>query len=66
MFLIDLVKSGKDIILHLSVINQKYTQALIGFWLAHSLWETRDGSQTVREHQVASAVAAYKVLNAQE
>jgi len=66
MFLIDLVKSGKDITPHLPIINQGYAQALIGFWLAHSLWETRDGSQTVREHQVASAVAAYKVLSSQE
>jgi len=63
MFLIDLVKSGKDVTPHLASINQDYAQVLIGFWLAHSLWETRDGSQTVREHQVASAVAAYKLLN---
>jgi len=66
MFLIDLVKSGKDITPHLPVINQEYAQVLIGFWLAHSLWETRDGSQTVREHQVASAVAAFIILNTQE
>ena len=66
MFLIDLVKSGKDVTPHLPVINRDYAQVLIGFWLAHSLWETRDGSQTVREHQVASAIAAYKVLNSPE
>jgi len=66
MFLIDLVKSGKDVTPYLPAINQDYAQVLIGFWLAHSLWETRDGSQTVREHQVASAIAAYKVLNSQE
>jgi ADP-ribose pyrophosphatase YjhB (NUDIX family) len=66
MFLIDLVKSGHDVTPYLPTINQDYAQVLIGFWLSHSLWETRDGSQTVREHQVASAVAAYKVLNSQQ
>jgi len=66
MFLIDLVKSGSNIDTYLPEINQDYAHVLIGFWLAHSLWQTRDGSQTVREHQVASAIAAYKVLNLEQ
>jgi 8-oxo-dGTP diphosphatase len=63
MFLIDLVKSGRDISAFEQHINNDQAYILIGFWLAHSLWETRDGSMSVREHQVASALAAYKVLN---
>ena len=63
MFLIDLTKSGKPVERYLEKFNNDFAHILIGFWLAHSLWETRDGSQTVREHQVASAVAAYKLLN---
>jgi len=62
MFLIDLAKSGKNVDTHLSLFNQDYAHILIGFWLAHSLWDTRDGSQTVREHQVASAIAAYQLI----
>ena len=63
MFLIDLVKSGQEIDTHLASFNPAYAHTLVGFWLAHSLWQTRDNSQTVREHQVASAVAAYKLLS---
>ncbi len=66
MFLVDLFKSGKDVSTHLSSFNPEYAHTLIGFWLAHSLWQTRDGSQTVREHQVASAVAAYQLLRLDE
>ena len=62
MFLIDLVKSGKEVDAHLLSFSPEYAHTLIGFWLAHSLWQTRDGSQTVREHQIASAVAAYQLL----
>jgi len=64
MFLIDLVKSGRDISAFKQHVNNDQAHILIGFWLAHSLWETRDGSTSVREHQAASALAAYKVLNA--
>jgi 8-oxo-dGTP diphosphatase len=62
MFLIDLAKSGTDITPYADAINHEYAQILIGFWLAHSLWETREGSGTVREHQAASAVAAFHVI----
>jgi hypothetical protein len=63
MFLIDLVKSGKQVDNHLPSFNQDYARILIGFWLAHSLWQTYDGSQTVRKHQVASAIAAFQLIN---
>lgn len=62
MFLIDLAKSGYDVTPYTEVFNKDHALTLIGFWLAHSLWQTRDGSSTVREHQVASAVAAHKLL----
>ena len=63
MFLVDLVKSGKDVSEFLSSFNSDHAHTLIGFWLAHSLWETRDGSETVREHQIASAIAAYHLID---
>lgn len=62
MFIVDLAKSGHDISKYKDRINSDQLVVLIGFWLAHSLWETRDGSSTVREHQVASAVAAHNIL----
>ena len=62
MFLVDLAKSGHDVTPYMYSINKEYLVTLIGFWLAHSIWETRDGSTTVREQQVASAVAAYQLL----
>lgn len=62
MFLIDLAKSGYDISAYKEHLNLDHARTLIGFWLAHSLWETRDGSTTVREQQVASAVSAYALL----
>ena len=62
MFLIDLKKAGRDITPYLDRINADHVMTLIGFWLAHSLWHTHDGGTTVREQQVASAVAAYELL----
>jgi len=64
MFLIDLLKSDKDVTPYLDVVNKDQAILLIGFWLAHSLWNTRDGSTTVREQQVASASAAWQLYNA--
>jgi len=63
MFLIDLVKSGHDVTPYVDHVNKDQLITLIGFWLAHSVWNTRDGSTTVREQQVASATAAYTLLN---
>lgn len=62
MFLIDMAKSGHDVSAHLDRFNRDYALVYIGFLLAHSTWETRDGSTTVREHQVASAVTAFQLL----
>lgn len=62
MFLIDLVKAGHDVSNYTRYINKDHALLLIGFWLEHSLWQTRDGSTTVREHQVASACAALSLL----
>lgn len=63
MMLIDLTKSGHDISPWMHRFNKEYAVTLIGMWLAHSMWETRDGNTTVREHQAASAVAAFKLLS---
>ena len=62
MFLVDLVKAGYDVSEYTDSVNVDQLITLIGFWLAHSLWQTRDGSTTVREQQVASATAAYRLL----
>jgi 8-oxo-dGTP pyrophosphatase MutT (NUDIX family) len=62
MLLIDLAKSGHDVSRYMDNFNHDFAVTLIGFWLAHSLWQTRDGSTTVREHQVASAVTAYDLI----
>lgn len=63
MFLIDLAKSGHDVSSYMETyFNKDHALTLIGFWLGHGLWNTRDGSTTVRMHQVASAVAAYKLI----
>jgi hypothetical protein len=43
--------------------NENHAPTLIGFWLAHSLWVTHDGSDTVRSHQVASAATAFELIN---
>lgn len=63
MFLIDLAKSGYDIRQYIDHINKDWLITYIGFLLAHSLWQTRDGSSTVREQQIASASAAQKLLD---
>lgn len=62
MFLVDMQKAGYDVQSYREHINTDQLITLIGFWLAHSLWQTRDGSTTVREQQVASAVTAFRVL----
>lgn len=61
-FLIDLHKSGHDVSSYMNQFNPDHALTLIGFWLAHSLWPTRDGDATVRFHQAVSAVAAYDLL----
>jgi ADP-ribose pyrophosphatase YjhB (NUDIX family) len=65
MFLIDLAKSGVDVSQHLEHFNQDHAITLIGWWLAHSLWATHGGKDTVRMQQAASAVTAYQLLKTQ-
>lgn len=62
MFLIDLKKSGKSIDSYESMVNKEFALTLLGFWLGHSIWETKDGSSKVREHQIASASTAFQVI----
>jgi ADP-ribose pyrophosphatase YjhB (NUDIX family) len=62
MLLIDLAKAGHSVEKYSDAINRDYALILIGTWLAHSTWQTRDGSTSVREHQLASAVTAFKLL----
>lgn len=66
MFLVDLAKSGYDVAQHLGSFNKEHALTLIGFWLAHSTWKTRDADTSVREHQLAAAVAAHQLLNSAE
>jgi 8-oxo-dGTP pyrophosphatase MutT (NUDIX family) len=62
MFLVDLAKSGYDVRPYVDHLNKDQLLVYVGFLLAHSLWQTRDGSTTVREQQVASASAAHRLL----
>lgn len=62
MFLIDMSKSGFSIDAYREHLNPDYIRTLIGFWLAHSIEPTRDGSTKVREHQAASACIAFGLL----
>lgn len=62
MFIIDLAKSGHNVEPYKSNFNHEYALTLIGFWLAHSTWETRDSNTEVREHQIASASVALQLL----
>lgn len=61
-FLIDLAKAGHDVSDHLPHFDPDHALLLIGFWLGHSVWPTPTADQTVREHQIGSAVAAFRLL----
>lgn len=64
MFLIDIAKSGHDVTPYIKEhFSPEYAQLLIGFWLGHSLLPTRSADDTVRLHQIASAVTAYELLD---
>lgn len=62
-FLVDLAKSGHDVDEYLDDFSAEHALLLIGFWLGHSVWPTPTLDQTVREHQIGSAVAALRLLN---
>lgn len=60
--LIDLHKSGHNVHQQMAYFNPDHALTMIGFWLGHSLWPTKTEDQSVRFHQVASAVSAYDLL----
>lgn len=60
--LIDMHKAGHDVSEHMQHFSREHAVTLIGFWLGHSLWPTCSDDDTVRLHQVASAVSAYDLL----
>lgn len=61
-FLIDIAKAGYDVDNFIENFDVDHALVLIGFWLGHSVWPTPTEDQTVREHQIGSAVAAYQLL----
>lgn len=61
-FLIDLAKAGHDITDYSIHLDANHTLLLIGFWLGHSIWPTPNSDHTVREHQIGSAVSAFRLL----
>lgn len=61
-FLIDLAKSGISIEDYMEDFDTTHARKLIGFWLGRSIQPSREGS-LVREHQLASALAAFKLLS---
>lgn len=63
MFLIDMAKSQRPVENYLAdSFDPEHARLLIGFWIMHSLWPTRNDNDTVRLHQVASALTAYQLL----
>ncbi len=63
MFLIDLEKSGIDTTQYLTnYFDPEHAHRLIGFWTAQLLQPTRSINSTVRLHQLASAITAYRLL----
>lgn len=60
--LIDLHKSGHDVGSYMHKYNPDHALTLIGFWVAHSLWPTRNDDNSVRFHQAVSALSAYDLL----
>jgi len=61
-FLVDLAKAGHDVGEYMQHADRDHLLLLIGFWLGHSVWPTPTPDQTVRVHQIGSAVAAYDLL----
>lgn len=61
-FLIDLAKSGIDITPYQEQFDTTHALVLIGFWLGHSTWPTPTTDRTVRMHQLASAIAAFRLI----
>ncbi len=60
--LIDLHKHGHDISSYRHEVNPAHCITMIGFWLEHASWPIAERNQTIRLQQLASATAAYEVL----
>lgn len=64
MFLIDLAKAGHDVSPYMNAyFNPDHALLLMGHWLGRCAEPTRDSIPTVRLHQLASALTAYRLLN---
>lgn len=61
MLLIDLHKSGHNVSPYMERFDNQHAASLIGFWLTHSLMPAQNGD-TVRFHQLVSALSAYDLL----
>ena len=61
-FLIDLYKSGHEISRYQEYVDEYHALVLIGFWLEHSIWPPAPSNHLVREQQLASAIAAFRLL----
>ncbi len=63
MFLIDLHKSDHDVTAYMAEhFDPDYALLIIGYWLARSILPSAPGDETVRFHQLASAVSAADLL----
>jgi hypothetical protein len=62
-FLIDLAKSGIDIAPYAEYFDPRHALLLIGFWLEHHAWPTQTPDRRVREHQLASAITAHRLVS---
>ena len=60
-FLIDLAKAGIDVQEYMDHFEPHHARTLIGFWLGRAILPSPHGT-TVREHQLASALAAFDLL----
>ncbi len=60
-FLIDLAKAGTDVRQYMHSFKAHHARTLIGFWLGRAILPAVT-SQTVRDHQLASAIAAFDLL----
>lgn len=66
MFLIDLAKAGHDVTPYISShFSPEHALLLMGHWFGRCAEPTRDGSTTVRLHQLASALTAYQLLSSE-
>lgn len=60
-FLIDLAKSGIDIQEYMDDFNPLHARRMIGFWLGRAILPAHHDT-SVRDHQLASAITAFSLL----